>query len=217
MGFRLNNNSFIVFDLDDTIYKEIDFVKSAFKEITSLFPESQFEDRVKNMFDDFKNGTDVFSKLLKEFPNSFNNKSDLIEIYRLHKPNINFLGNSNLFINHLLEKKIPFGIITDGRSITQRNKIAALGLENLHSGLIISEEFGSEKPDLKNFLYFEEKFPGYDFTYIADNTRKDFVSPEKLGWQMVCIKDNGENIHLQNLELLPSDVIIISDFTELIK
>jgi putative hydrolase of the HAD superfamily len=217
MGFSLSNNSFIVFDLDDTIYKEIDFVKSAFKEIAALFPESQKEDRVKSMFDDFKNGADVFSKILKEFPDSLKNKSDLIEIYRLHRPCINFFGNADLFINHLIEKKIPFGIITDGRSVTQRNKIAALGLENLHSGLIISDEFGSEKPDIKNFLYFEEKFPGCDFTYIADNTKKDFVSPEKLGWQMVCIKDNGENIHLQNLELLPPEVIVISDFAELIK
>jgi putative hydrolase of the HAD superfamily len=168
------------------------------------------------MYDDFRNGADVFTNLITEFPQSFYNKSDLIAIYRAHKPTINFCGNSNLFINYLLDNKIPFGIITDGRSITQRNKIAALGLDNLLAGLIISEEFGSEKPNEKNYLYFEDRFAGSEFTYIADNTGKDFIAPEKLGWQMVCLKDNGKNIHLQNLDLLHPKTILIEDFTELI-
>jgi putative hydrolase of the HAD superfamily len=40
-----------------------------------------------------------------------------------------------------------------------------------------------------------------EYVYIADNTQKDFVTPNKLGWTTICLLDNGHNIHKQNFEL----------------
>ena len=54
----------------------------------------------------------------------------------------------------LKEKNIPAGLITDGRSVTQRNKLKSLGLLNYFKEVIISEEFGSEKPGLKELSFF---------------------------------------------------------------
>lgn len=42
------------------------------------------------------------------------------------------------------------------------------------------------------------KFPGKTYTYIGDNIAKDFVAPKALGWQTICLKDNGQNIHSQD-------------------
>jgi putative hydrolase of the HAD superfamily len=42
------------------------------------------------------------------------------------------------------------GLLTDGRSRTQRNKIRALGVEKWIDEIVISEEFGSAKPNERN-------------------------------------------------------------------
>jgi putative hydrolase of the HAD superfamily len=87
------------------------------------------------------------------------------------------------------------GIITDGRSLTQRNKIEALGIGKYIDGLVISEDIGSEKPDPRNFEALSEQIPASTYFYIADNIRKDFHTPNLMGWTTIGLIDNGLNIH----------------------
>ncbi len=102
-------------------------------------------------------------------------------------------------------------MITDGRTITQKNKLFALGINNLFEKIIISEDFGSEKPSILNYQIFEETFPDNHFSYIGDNTKKDFIAPAKLGWKMYCIKDDNSNIHKQDLTKLPKEVKLLDN------
>jgi putative hydrolase of the HAD superfamily len=57
-----------------------------------------------------------------------------------------------------------------------------------------------------------------EYVYIADNTQKDFITPNKLGWTTICLLDKGQNIHKQNFELsneyLPK--FTINSFEEII-
>ena len=92
----------------------------------------------------------------------------------------------------------------------------SLQITELFNDIIISEEFGSEKPNKDNFLYFEKKYPNKNFTYIGDNTIKDFIAPLELNWQMICILNNGKNIHKQDLNLLPKVTIQIKNFKDLL-
>jgi putative hydrolase of the HAD superfamily len=91
-------------------------------------------------------------------------------------------------------------LITDGRSKTQRNKVEALGLQQYLSAedVIVSEELGSEKPDVRNYNALVRKYPSDTFVYVADNTRKDFVTPNTLGWSTIGLLDDGRNIHPQD-------------------
>jgi putative hydrolase of the HAD superfamily len=112
------------------------------------------------------------------------------------------------------------GLVTDGRSVGQRNKIKVLKLYRWfdNADIIISEEFGSDKTNVKNFKYFEQKYPGHSFVYVGDNPKKDFVVPNRLGWQTVMLKDNSRNIHKQEeavpIENLP--IVTISTINELL-
>jgi len=54
---------------------------------------------------------------------------------------------------------------------------------------------------LGNYEIFERKFGEYNFYYVGDNTFKDFISPNKLGLQTICLIDNGTNIYKQNFNL----------------
>ena len=131
-------------------------------------------------------------------------KETLLHWYRTHKPQISLTDGCKGFLSVIVAKGCRLGIITDGRTVTQLNKIEALGLHSLiaDEDIVISERFGSEKPSPRNYLYFMNKY-GADarYYYIADNTAKDFIAPNRLGWTTVCLKDNGQNIHKQKFSL----------------
>ena len=130
------------------------------------------------------------------FPHSIN---ELVEIYRFHDPELELPIESKNILNYFKTKGIKMGLISDGRSITQRNKIKSLKISSYFKKIIISEEIGFSKPSVETYLHFDDK--KYNYVYLADNTSKDFISPNNLGWKTVCLLDNGKNIHKQNFNL----------------
>jgi len=204
-------NKVVIFDLDDTLFNEIDFLISAYNEISQFLSNVQGVDKSKNEIFDYMYSLYLRKKNPFEQVISFLNiknikTSDLLEIYRNHLPNISLNDDVKEVLDYLKYHKFIIGIITDGRSIQQRNKIKALNLENFISGLVISEEFGSEKPNLENFKFFEIFFPNSNYTYVGDNINKDFIAPNQLNWDTICLLNNGKNIHSQNV-LLPDSYL----------
>lgn len=208
-----NASLFVVFDLDDTLYFERDYLESAYKEIAQkIAPDNDIE-LFQEMIRWYDLKWNVFNELIKRFPSI--DLPFLLQTYRQHFPTISFARDAEIFIQTLRKNKIPFGIITDGRSVTQRNKLTALGIIDELNGCIISEEFGSEKPDERNFLFFEKNYSGHEFIYIGDNPKKDFIAPIALGWKTFCIKDSGKHIHTQALETLHPKTQLIQTFSEI--
>lgn len=185
----------VCFDLDDTLYKEIDYLKSAYGEIATYvgYPEL-----VPQMVKWYKEGENVFQKL-NQFLCIDTPIEAFLKIYREHYPTITLSDGVEDTLNELKHRGITLGLITDGRSVGQRNKIKALKLDGWfdYENIIISEEFGSEKTDERNFKYFAQKYPGFSFVYVGDNSKKDFIVPNHLGWQTIMLKDDGRNIHKQ--------------------
>jgi putative hydrolase of the HAD superfamily len=200
MELNVDRNSVFVFDLDDTLYQEYSFLESSFRNISSYYVD--FDSRIfEKMLDQYAQQKDVFGFLLNSWPDVFSSKTDLIQLYRNHIPEIElFPGVSNI-LDKIKAINCSIGLLTDGRSITQRNKIKALGLESVFDKVIVSEEFGSEKPTEKNYLVFYELNPNGKFFYFGDNLSKDFITPNGLGWDTICILDNGKNIHTQDFSL----------------
>lgn len=206
----------IVFDLDDTLYKEIEFLKSGYKYIVNKLPLMEKDQIYENMLQKYKVGEDVFNyvqQLLPEF-----DKSVLLQWYRSHKPDIHLDDNTLDCLKFLKTNNVILGLISDGRSVTQRNKIEALGLNELilDEDIVISEELGSEKPSEINYQYIAQKHPGCSFFYVGDNPKKDFIAPNKLGWKTIGLRDNGQNIHPQSPGVFEPQ-IWINDITEIKK
>ena len=208
----LSDKDIVVFDLDDTLYKEVDYLVSAYHAIANAI----HLDVTDEMLDWYHAGKNVFQCLLDKYDVDLS-LAKLLETYRYHEPKISLIPESDIFLSHLRRECIKVGIISDGRSKTQRNKLKSLGLEWIDN-VVISEELGSEKPSEANYLYFEKKYPGYCFTYIADNLKKDFITPNRLGWHTICLKDDGRNIHSQNIEIteVQKPQIIVNKLTDLI-
>lgn len=199
----------IVFDLDDTLYKEVTFVESGFKAIAHHLGNPSFANEMMTSWNDGKN---AFEQLIINHSLTASIEG-LLSIYRTHIPSIELDSSIGDSLDALVANGKVLGMITDGRSLTQRNKIKALGLSQWFpdDNIIISEEFGSAKPDIKNYRFFMSKYPGKTYTYVGDNVAKDFIAPKSLGWQTICIKDKGLNIHPQDFSLseeyLPDNII----------
>lgn len=204
----------IVFDLDDTLIKELDYVYSAYREIANYLDPGDFH-LWQQMVSLYHNGSNVFQFLCEKYRGT--TISDLLIMYRLHKPVLKIAAEDIALLHDFKMQGHILGLISDGRSITQRNKIRAAGIENLFDKIVISDEFGSCKPSRANFLAFDKW--SLDKFYIADNTSKDFIAANELGWTTICLLDDGRNIHTQDFSLskeyLPSKRI--QNLTELRK
>jgi putative hydrolase of the HAD superfamily len=216
MIIKLEPESFFIFDLDDTLFQEIDFLKSAYRKIADDFLALTKKDVYEEMLRKYNDGEDVFGWLIASYTDKVSELTlnHLLKIYREHVPQITLAKEVGQFLTTLKKNGVPLGLITDGRSITQRNKLKALGIEHYFDDVIISEEFGTSKPHPDNFLYFEKKYPGKKFYYVGDNTSKDFIVPLQLGWTCICIRDNGQNIHAQRPIHLLDPNIILTNFNE---
>jgi putative hydrolase of the HAD superfamily len=217
MQLKIDSKSFLVFDLDDTIFQEMDYLKSAYAHISSKLAATVKEDLYDAMLKKYHARENVFQWLLNEYQNNFPDLSLqwLLKEYRDHVPSIKLSETTAAFFDQLQKRKVLAGLITDGRSVTQRNKLRALGLETFFSDIIISEEFGSEKPDERNYLFFEKKYPEMDFYFFGDNTSKDFIVPARLGWTTICMRNAGNHIHPQSFDENPMPDYIISGFEEI--
>ena len=187
-----------VFDLDDTLYKEVDYLKSAFREIaTCLEFNYGLSDVYDRLLQYWQNGENAFESIINEnhLPLQV---EDLLKMYRAHHPQITLEKDTRQVLDQLYQDYV-LGIITDGRSLTQRNKIEALGLCAYipEKNISISEETGFSKPSSEPFASFMQAYPDSDYYYIGDNPSKDFVAPNQMGWTTVCLLDDGRNIHPQ--------------------
>lgn len=201
----------VVFDLDDTLYKEIDFLKSGYRKVAELVAK-QYGYDARAIYDQllkwYYNGENAFACMNEEY--GFGNPiNEYLDIYRYHHPTITLSEETRVTLSKLKEVDVVLGIVTDGREITQKQKVEALGLEEWISMemVIINEDKKYFKPNHWSYdrmmLKCYEKYSDndFDFYYIGDNTEKDFIAPNNLGWTSICLLDDGKNIHKQNVDL----------------
>lgn len=199
-------NKVVVFDLDDTLYKEIDFLKSAYSYIARLTSNEKAleEDIYRLMWNTFQQGGNAFETVVKRFGFKLFNVEWMLGVYRNHKPIISLDKDVKDTLVYLRDNGTTMGIISDGRIISQNNKISALGLQVYinEENIIINDIKERFKPDIRSFRLFEDKFgKDVEYLYVGNDTGKDFVGPNVLGWTTVCLIDDGRNIRKQDFKL----------------
>lgn len=179
----------IVFDLDDTLYPETDYVKSGFrevgKEIERRFGVNDAFNKLYAFFLADKN--DVYGRVLRDYKVSFKESdiADLIEIYRTHNPQLTLSTDVKDTLSALRAKGLKLGIITDGRPFQQHAKIKSLGLDKSVDGIIITDELGGVEYRKPNPTAFREMcetlgVSPIEMIYVGDNPAKDFAVKKYL-------------------------------------
>ena len=188
----------VIFDLDDTLIKELDYVKSGFEVVAKITAKKYDLDKDK-IFRDLnkffqENSKNVFNRLLEAYNIEYLSKDilELVDAYRNHQPQIKLFDDVLEVLKILKDDGIKLGIITDGYESSQKAKIKVLKLDKLIDKIVITDTLGKDywKPSSKAFEIVKEYFNVQyeEMIYVADNANKDFIAPEKLGMQWVQIK-----------------------------
>lgn len=195
-----------VCDLDDTLFKESDYQASGFREVL-LQIQKIYRKSLKRELDSLieHGSTDVLHGLCVAAGLPEHAKQTLLWIYRLHMPDISLSQDVRAAISFLRQHSAGFAILTDGRSFSQRAKLCALGLADVPA--YISEEYGDQKPSPVRFEAIMHDMPTKRYIYVADNPKKDFVAPNRLGWKTIGVIGTEKNIHKQHRENISGEYL----------
>lgn len=183
----------VIFDLDDTLYGEKEYVRSGYRAIADFMPHvERMKEKLWEAFQQKKSAIDEV--LMAEGIYTEKIKQECLSVYRFHQPDIHFYDGVSELLRMLRSDGYKLGVITDGRPEGQRAKIKALRLAELVDCIIVTDELGGveyRKPNKAAFVKIQETL-GVSFEemcYIGDNIKKDFVAPELLGMRCIWIRN----------------------------
>lgn len=192
------NDTTLVFDLDDTLYPEREFVRSGFAAVDSCCRResicSTFFATACRIFDQGER-LRVFDEALhcQGVTDTAAIVPRLVTIYRNHAPAIWLSRDADQTLAHFA-RVCNLAVLTDGYLQTQQNKAAALQLDSRVNRIVYSDEFGRSawKPSPTPYTKLMEEFPASRrFIYVADNPLKDFIGARALGWRTVRLRNGG--------------------------
>jgi putative hydrolase of the HAD superfamily len=198
----------IVFDLDDTLYPEREFVLGGFAAVGAWLRESHgiegFEDEARRLFAAGRRGR-IFDEALERLRAAEPGMlvPQMVRVYREHQPRLRLFPDAEDTLAWAQIFGLRLAIVTDGFAAVQRNKIIALGLGARIPCCVITDELGGKtfwKPHQEAFLRVMAELPGppSGFVYVADNPRKDFIAPRQLGWKTLRVRrPEGEHTHYE--------------------
>lgn len=182
----------VIFDLDDTLYSEKQYIKSGYRKIADFLGKPDAAEKLWNYFFEGKPAIDAYLEEIGEEDKI----ADCLSVYRNQMPDITLYPGVKDLVEELRHDGIKVGIITDGRSGGQSNKIEALGLNKLVDDIIITDELGGiqfRKPNDISFRIMQNRWeiPFEQMIYVGDNPEKDFQAPKQLG--MRCLYFRNED------------------------
>ena len=193
----------IVFDVDDTLYLEAEYVRSGFKAVARVVARTGAigsAEAYDFLYGCFERGVrqNTFDLLFEKVPalQSRLEVRELVQAYRAHEPGIALLPGVGELLEELRIRGVGLGLITDGALESQERKVAALGLDKIVSQAVLTDHWGRNywKPHPRAFEHIADawKIPAERLVYIGDNPDKDFVAPNRLGWRTVRLRLPGQ-------------------------
>ncbi|WP_134702554.1 HAD family hydrolase [Ammoniphilus sp. YIM 78166] len=197
----------VVFDMDDTLYSEYEYVLSGYKAVHTWIEQRRgitnfYAEAVNVMRSGEKRY--VFNKTLERLGVDYDDIfiKDMIDHYRSHKPQIHLFDDAEWVLQQL-DTTVKIGLISDGFYVAQENKVQALGLRKRIDSIILTDQWGKDnwKPSERPYHQVSKDLgiPHHSCVYIGDNVSKDFVTAKKIGWTTVHI--NRKYGVYSNLEL----------------
>jgi putative hydrolase of the HAD superfamily len=188
----------VVFDLDDTLYDEIEYCKSGFvavSEFLANLPEAPAAERIFATFwKQFtaSNRTKTFNAALDKLAISYDKRliDSAVKVYRNHVPKIALPQDSRDVLCQL-STKYTLALLTDGFLPAQQLKVQALGIEKYFKYVVYTEQLGRNcwKPSPAGFEKLMQTLntTPENIAYVADNEKKDFIAPNTLGFLTIQI------------------------------
>lgn len=188
----------VLFDLDDTLYPEMDFVRGAMGAVAAWMaprvgaPPAAVLDRLSRVLDAEGRGA-VFNRVLDSYGALTEDRvRACLHAYRAHRPALRLHDDADAALACLRRAGIRLGIVTDGEAVVQRAKVDALGLEARVDAVVLSDLLGTAawKPAGDAYRVALECLGAAPqaAVYVGDNPVKDFVWPNAHGMRTVLVR-----------------------------
>lgn len=185
----------ILFDLDDTLYPEIHYVRSGFRVVAKILADRGFGPPAETValmeYCHWHVDRDrVFQHTAKVlgFPETW--IPELVCAYRRHDPTIHLPAETQGVLGTLC-RHFRLGIVTDGHREVQWRKIRALGLHRMVDVIVTSDDFGRRfwKPDSLPFRTACRglKVRPEKVIFVGDHPIRDIRGAAQLGMTTVRI------------------------------
>jgi putative hydrolase of the HAD superfamily len=209
----MNKLHAIVFDLDDTLYSEEDFVLSGFRAVANwaavnlgISQDRGYTTLANLYYQGVRNNTFNQWLALHELDGDKQQAAqpelitNLLDIYRQHAPTISPFPDA-IDLLKTLAQSYKIGLVSDGYLEVQQRKWSVLGLDTFFDAVVFSDKLGREnwKPSTAPFkLVLEQLHISPELSvYIGDNPRKDFFGARQLGMYTIQIqRSDSEYGHL---------------------
>jgi putative hydrolase of the HAD superfamily len=170
----------LIFDLDDTLYSERDFVRSGHRAAAQAVWRDygiDIESELQRRFALGQRG-DLFTAALKsrnlEVPLDYVERV-LVPAYREHTPMIEPYVGTTQVLRQLRAAGHRTALLSDGWAAVQRRKLNALGLAELFDDVVLTDELGraSWKPSTRGFELILERqaVSPANAAYVAELSR----------------------------------------------
>jgi putative hydrolase of the HAD superfamily len=187
----------ILFDLDDTLFPEREYVLSGFGAVADWaerhldIPSQRGCEQLNELFDSGVRGS-TFDRWLSRYGlNGPEKIADLVRVYRDHEPRIHLFPDAAGVLSSL-HREYRLGLVSDGYQDTQQRKIASLGIESYFDVIVLSDTFGREfwKPSSKPFHRALETLGinAKNAVYVGDNPEKDFLGARRAGMRSIRVQ-----------------------------
>ena len=227
-----------IFDVDDTLYDQLEPFRRAFQKHFSRFEdEVKIEElyKLSRKYSDEAFETTGYeitnmrkmhiyriSKAFEELGIRFSDEEALqFQLdYEAFQNEIKLIDGMPQIFELLLQRGAKIGIITNGADANQMRKIKQLGLEKwiAPENMLVSEGAGVSKPSKEIFEAMENQlaFTKEEAYYVGDNFDNDVVGATAAGWKTIWVnfrKHTAKNPEIAATYVVgkPSDLLKLMD------
>lgn len=174
----------ILFDLDNTLYNEADFLFSVYKVISEKFYPDDFGKVYNFLVSEFvyRGRKSLFDKLTAAFPQDGISSKSCLRVLRTYKRS-NLLVPYPWFLDFLCQvgEKFKIRIITNGHVSQQKNKILSINFGNYARSMdVVYANLIRPKPHIESYFAFCDVVDFNDPIYVGDSD-VDFKFSQRVG------------------------------------
>ena len=211
----------VLFDVDDTLYDQVSLFEKAYNtlfgdrfklSVEELFKASRR--RSDEVFEPARSGKITMNEMyIYRIQKAFEDlgyeisSEEALEFQRLYAENQKRITISEMMAD-LLElcnqHHVPMGVITNGPSGHQWNKVRMLGLSRWipEEYTVVSDDCGCAKPDEGIFRFAQQKLnmSSEDLWFVGDSYSNDVIGAKKAGWHVVWLNKRNQDISSEKIQ-----------------
>ena len=215
----------VIFDLDDTLYRERRFVLSGLREVAQHIERRHGKpaaDTWRVMTRHFRHcGRAALLQAVCRAQNlPLQEIPGWVALIRSHTPQLRLPGRSADTLRRVRADGYRVGILTNGLPDTQRAKVEALGLRSLADAIVYADDHavgGKPHPACFAAVLAALRVPAPDAVFVGDHPRNDIEGARAAGLRTIWLsgphasRTSGAHIVVSSLGAVPSALRLLKE------